>query len=1097
MVAGPPPSNHDAVVGTAGVALAGTDEFSWTDPNGGDWNDATNWTSSTGTPPPNLPTDIVTFDLASTYNVRFQSGINNASLTVSSGTVQLDLFDINDSFLGFNYGLVPAGGDAIVVGTTTGSSATLIATNGEDAEMGGLVLQGPAVIGRDAGSFGRLDLQASMLNPSHPIYVGLDGEGELSVFTLGGSLEISSTETWIGFSPGSMGTVSFAEATWDNSGTFNVGGCGSGAFSYSGGLGLNCDGDFNVAVDPGSSGVVTQEATLDANASVYVGGSAVGPGGVGQWNCPSAGRLNVGQDFIIWPQGTFDGCSAAVGGNLEIWPGGTLQTGAFDFLSVDGTFLNRGSSNVSIGRDLIVTGAFQMLAGSTLVFDGDIFGELSVPGLDDAPPGSINWTSGNVTITAGDLMIGADQPLGANVSVHPRQTLVVEIGTLSIGPGQAGTLTIDDALVESVHGVIGGSSPGDSGASVAMLASADWRITGDLTIADTDAASLQISDDSVLTNHNAFIASASGTTAAVTVTGATAIWRCSGSLYLGGTDALIGGTGRIDIDDTAGLFGLFGGLSVAGTLKVWTGSVIEAVDGRIFVSELEIAGGIVDAGAIPIHGAFGGSAGTISVFSGGQLIGDVSDDGGGWSIALQDPGSMWSMSSSHRISNTAQTDGVGLISDLSIGDGTLVTTSSTVTVDDAADLTISGGTLAAKRIQLSQTFTGHGTLDGEVISLGLIVATGDIELGDATSFNGVRFTEGIDVGAHTVTAHHNGPIELGWVTTLDGGVLQAAEGFVMDSANFLVGNGTVAGRFVGGAGSTILATGPLSIGDPSSVVGFSNDGDLFVHDHTVNLLDANGANLGILSVLGLDGLPGTLSASSGAFIGFEDNVIGYGVIDTPNDPFMPLINNGAIVGDSPAENIELSGYVRGFGTLDNVVITGTDAPGLSTAQVYRGNVTYQGTLEIEIGGTTPGGLHDQVNHSGLAELGGSLDIQLANSYEPALDTHFDILTYAAGTGNFTAVFGMGIAPGKVFRPDATFDRMTLVVAEPLAQDQDEDGDADLADFSEFAPCVSGPSVPPSVVCATNDYDLDANVDLLDFSIFQRRFSGPDMPAFPD
>lgn len=148
---------------------AGADEFSWTDPKGGDWNDATNWTSSTGTPPPNLPTDIVTFDLDSVYDIRFQTGINNASLTVSDGTVQLDLFDINDSFVGFDYGLVPAGGDALVVGTTAGSSATLIAVNGEDAETGGFLLQGSAVIGRDAGSFGRLDLQASMLNPLNPI----------------------------------------------------------------------------------------------------------------------------------------------------------------------------------------------------------------------------------------------------------------------------------------------------------------------------------------------------------------------------------------------------------------------------------------------------------------------------------------------------------------------------------------------------------------------------------------------------------------------------------------------------------------------------------------------------------------------------------------------------------------------------------------------------------------------------------------------------------------------------------------------------------------------------------------------------------------
>ena len=98
------------------------------------------------------------------------------------------------------------------------------------------------------------------------------------------------------------------------------------------------------------------------------------------------------------------------------------------------------------------------------------------------------------------------------------------------------------------------------------------------------------------------------------------------------------------------------------------------------------------------------------------------------------------------------------------------------------------------------------------------------------------------------------------------------------------------------------------------------------------------AALGPMTSLGASGNPGTLAAANGLVLANGDHVLGFGVIDTPDDPEKPLINDGSILGNSAGERIELSGYVKGLGTLDHVTITGTDAPGLSTAAVNRGSV---------------------------------------------------------------------------------------------------------------------------------------------------------------
>lgn len=117
----------------------------------------------------------------------------------------------------------------------------------------------------------------------------------------------------------------------------------------------------------------------------------------------------------------------------------------------------------------------------------------------------------------------------------------------------------------------------------------------------------------------------------------------------------------------------------------------------------------------------------------------------------------------------------------------------------------------------------------------------------------------------------------------------------------------------------------------------------------------------------------------------------------------PFVSNGNITGTDPNAPITLSGYVKGVGTCDNCIITGTDAPRFSTAAVNRGSVNYNRMLEIKIGGTSPGSGFDQLNHilgAGVADLGGVFEVQLTDGFTPTAGDTFEIITAASVLDTF-------------------------------------------------------------------------------------------------
>ena len=75
-----------------------------------------------------------------------------------------------------------------------------------------------------------------------------------------------------------------------------------------------------------------------------------------------------------------------------------------------------------------------------------------------------------------------------------------------------------------------------------------------------------------------------------------------------------------------------------------------------------------------------------------------------------------------------------------------------------------------------------------------------------------------------------------------------------------------------------------------------------------------------------------------------------------------------------------------------------------------GNYTQAGggTLDVEIGGTTPGTQHDQLSVAGTATLGGTLAVTLINNFTPPSGSVFNLVQAETRTGTFGTVTGAGL-----------------------------------------------------------------------------------------
>lgn len=204
---------------------------------------------------------------------------------------------------------------------------------------------------------------------------------------------------------------------------------------------------------------------------------------------------------------------------------------------------------------------------------------------------------------------------------------------------------------------------------------------------------------------------------------------------------------------------------------------------------------------------------------------------------------------------------------------------------------------------------------------------------------------------------------------------------------------------------TNRADGILRIKDSVSVAinntAFNNHGLVELESGTLNLNTGGGAAASIDS-----GRYELRPTSTLAFTGGQEHT---------------LATTASISGEGAVQ------FVVGVSrVINNAVISpGADLGILSVTGIYP--QSDEGNLNIEIGGNQAGTEYDRLDISGVAELGGSLNIYWVNSFIPLAGDTFTVITHNGLDGRFATV---NAADGAVVDTNYFADRIEIVVIEP-------------------------------------------------------------------
>ena len=243
---------------------------------------------------------------------------------------------------------------------------------------------------------------------------------------------------------------------------------------------------------------------------------------------------------------------------------------------------------------------------------------------------------------------------------------------------------------------------------------------------------------------------------------------------------------------------------------------------------------------------------------------------------------------------------------------------------------------------------------------------------------------------------------------------------------------------------TLLNQGTLEVGIP----GFQDDRIyLALHNATNGVVTINNANSATSKVI-LGENTGELHLNEGVFTSNRRLLVqgdsftntgtfnGYLTIDAPL-----FINNGTVneTGPDPSDTLVFNGPVSGAGSFTgDIVFQSRYAPGNSPAIVNVENITLTSTstLEMEIGGLTPGTQHDQIVVSGTATLGGRLDIPLINGFQPTLGDSVTIISGGTITGGFAEATSPNPPDNLAIFVNETPTEVTVTFVQPVPENYD-------------------------------------------------------------
>lgn len=347
----------------------------------------------------------------------------------------------------------------------------------------------------------------------------------------------------------------------------------------------------------------------------------------------------------------------------------------------------------------------------------------------------------------------------------------------------------------------------------------------------------------------------------------------------------------------------------------------------------------------------------------------------------------------------------------------------TIGTSGNASWTVSNGTAFSLAGTLDIGPGGTVIVDQATVQTGALLGSGQIDLTDPASGPALTVGGGSYSGSISGTGSLrkttsstltlSGPLSYTGDTTIGGGTLAVESDLTGSGGEIVINAGgtlkpgavNLGGHAVSGTG-TLTLTGNATLGDGSLNAGFAFDGTLNVGSHVLTLEDNNRAFLG--RTVNLDG--GTINAPNGVRLN-PVNSLNTSYVLNATGPSMinaEFRNNGVVHGPASGDWLVLAGDVSGAGSYDGqVAFTGSFAPGNSPAIVDVENVMFSAgnTLTMEIGGLLAGSDYDQLNVSGLATLGGTLELVMLNGYTLEPGEQY-LLIDGPVSGEFDSIVGL-------------------------------------------------------------------------------------------
>jgi hypothetical protein len=328
------------------------------------------------------------------------------------------------------------------------------------------------------------------------------------------------------------------------------------------------------------------------------------------------------------------------------------------------------------------------------------------------------------------------------------------------------------------------------------------------------------------------------------------------------------------------------------------------------------------------------------------------------------------------------------------GDGRTSVSSGSFTGDPGSRLRFNG-----QITTLAQGVTGDLVSFGGTYTVAGPYQANTTVVGGPVTFTGTVGDSQGNAGAWTIESYatfspaSGGPATLTFTSLSLGGngfagVLSGTDSFV-DSGAFTWSEGTLAGP----QGSRLTAAGGASI-----ISGVTLDGRTLINAGTATWLNS-----------------GTFTVTDG---GVLDN-LATGTFGTAGNTSTLALNGGSLIGDGTVNaNVSNAGQVSPGGT------------GVPGALAINGSYSQasNGVLNIEIGGSNPGSQHDQLNVSGSASLGGTLNLSLLPNLGDVCGGTFAVINAAPLSGTFATINGLTQPGGLTLAPSYSTTSLTLTAS---------------------------------------------------------------------